>query len=218
MILYSNIFAMFSLLIPHIKERLTKHHELYSGKCKDLYWEENCAYALRKAGYGSDWYADENHKPGLDQTTDDGIRVGNKSGKILMKRVIDEKTGKKIKVMDSVGINGSRLTKHKTLDDKLEFLGAKKEDYIFCLATNEKDWKNGIRKYYFMVIDSEKLDYHNHIWEDMIGVKESTKGKHMGWKMTSENFDAKIVKKMSHQLWTSIKLNFCEEIHDIVIG
>jgi len=208
----------YSKLIPFIEERLTKHHELYSGKCKDLYWEENCAYALRKAGYGSDWDADENHKPGLDQTTDDGIRVGNKSGQILMKGVIDEETGKKIKVMDSVGINGSRLTKHKTLDDKLEFLGVKKEDYIFCLATNEEDWKNGIRKYYFMVIDSKKLDYHNHTWEDMIGVQKSTKGKHMGWKMTSENFDAKIQRSMSDQLWTSIDLDLLEYQNEITIG
>lgn len=190
-------------LIPYIKERLTKHHELYSGQCKAEYWEENCAYALRKAGFGSDWAPDFNHGVGVDQNTDDGTRVSNKGGKVTDK---------------DITISGSRLTKHKTLDEKLEFLSVKKEDYIFCLGTNEKEWKSGVRKYYFVVIDSKKLDYHNHSWTETIGTTKKTKGKHTGWQMISEWFNAKISKSMSDQLWTTIKLDLVEYKNEIIIG
>ena len=35
---------MFESLVPLIKERLTKHHELYSAQCKAEYWEEHLCY------------------------------------------------------------------------------------------------------------------------------------------------------------------------------
>ena len=107
---------MFSTLVPYIKERLQKHHALYSGQCKAEYWEENLCYALNQAGFGSDWTADFNHKVGVDQMTDDGIRISNKGGNV------DK---------DMLTISGSRLTKHKTIEDKLDFLSDKKEDYVF---------------------------------------------------------------------------------------
>ena len=190
-------------LIPFIKERLTKHHELYSGQCKAEYWEENCAYALRKAGFGSDWAPDFNHGVGVDQSTNNGTRVSNKGGEVTD---------------DDITISGSRLTKHKTLDDKLEFLSVKKEDYIFCLGTNKKDWKNGIRKYHFIVIDSKKLNYQDHIWNETLGVKGAGKGKVNGWAMISEWFSAKIQKSMSDQLWTTVKLDLVEYKNEITIG
>jgi hypothetical protein len=194
---------MFESLVPYIKESLTKHHELYTGKCKAEYWEENLAYALRQAGYGSNWKPDCNHKSGADQTTDCGIRISNKSGSI---------------VRDVVGISGSRLTGHGTLQEKLEFLSVPKEDYILSLATEKGNWGKGKKIYYFIVIDPKKLNYHEHEWFETIGQKGSLKDKPNGWKMISENYIATITKKMSDQLWTGVKLDACEEIHDIVIG
>jgi len=194
---------MFESLVTHIKDRLAKHHELYSGQCKAEYWEENLCYALKEAGFGSDWTPDFNHGVGVDQSTSDGTRISNKGGNIEN---------------DVIEISGSRLTKHKTLQDKLEFLSVKKEDYIFCLATDKEEWKRGKKVYYFIVIDSNNLNYHDQQWHETFGQKGSNKDKVNGWSCISENYSAKIVKSMSDQLWTRVKLDYCEEIYEIVIG
>jgi hypothetical protein len=194
---------MFESLVPFIKERLTKHHELYSAQCKAELWEENLCWALKQAGFGSDWKPDFNHKSCVDQTTNEGIRIGNKGGNITE---------------NVVEISGSRLTKHKTLQDKLNFLSVKKEDYIFCLGTEKDEWNKGIKRYYFIVIKSDILDYHNQLWEETYGERGQYKEMVNGWKCTSEVYSAKIQKSMSHQLWTTVKLDYCEEIHDITIG
>lgn len=192
----------FKDLIPFIDDRLTKHHELYSGQCKAENWEENLCWALKQAGFGSDWKPDYNHSIGVDQKTDSGIRISNKGGRVKN---------------DYVVISGSRLTKHKTIQDKLDFLTDKKDDYIFCLATEKKDWDKGIKRYYFIVIDSKKLNYHEQEWKEIHSIRGSNKGKVSGWECLSEVFYAKIQKSMSDQLWTTIKLDHCEEIHEITI-
>jgi hypothetical protein len=194
---------MFAPVVPYIKERVLKHHELYSSPCKAEYWEENLCYALQQAGFGSDWKPNCNHKSGVDQTTDNQIRISNKSGSVDL---------------DYVEISGSRLTKHKTLQEKLEFLADKKEDYIFCLATEKDEWNRGIKRYYFIVIDSDKLNYHEQEWTELYGTRGRYKDKVNGWSCLSEVFSAKIQKSMSDQLWTTIKLDHCEEIYDITIG
>ncbi len=194
---------MFKSVVPFIKYYLEKHHELYSGQCKAEYWEELLSKALKDARFGSDWKPDFNHKSGIDQTTDCGIGISNKGGFVEN---------------DVVTISGSRLTKHKTITEKLEFLSVKKEDYIFCLACEKSDWENGNKIYYFIVIDANKLNYHEQEWKETMGSRKDTKGKMMGWECTSEDFSAKIQKSMSDQLWTTVKLDSCEEIHDIVIG
>lgn len=192
----------FESLVPHIKERLTKHHELYSGQCKAEYWEENLSYALKQAGFGSNWKPDFNHTSGVDQTTDDGTRISNKGGKVSA---------------DVVEISGSRLTKHKTIEDKLSFLSVKKEDYIFCLGTEKEEWEAGKKIYYFIVIDSNKLNYHEQQWTELISQRGTYKDKVSGWQCVTEYYTAKIQKSMSDQLWTSIRLDMCEEIYDIII-
>lgn len=190
---------MFEVIIPYIKNRLERHHELYSGQCKAEYLEENFSHALLEAGMGSDWKPDFNHSVGTDQSTNCGIKISNKSGSI--------ESG-------HISISGSRLTKHKTLDKKIKFLKDNKEDYILCLATDKNEWKKGIKKYYFITIDSIKLDYHNQKWDDLIGKKTKELA---GWHCTSEHYYAKIVRSMSDQLWTKVNLNICDEIYEIVI-
>ncbi len=194
---------MFDSLVPYIKDRLKKHHELYNSQCRAEYWEENLSWALKQAGFGSDWKPDYNHKSGVDQTTDDGTRMGNKGGSLIQ---------------DTIVISGSRLTKYKSIEEKLIFLSNKTEDYIFCLATEKSDWAKDIKRYYFIVIDSKKLNYHEQHWIETYGIKGSLKNKINGWKCNTNMFSAKICKSMSDQLWTTIKLDMCEEIHDITIG
>lgn len=193
---------MFEPLIPFIEKRLEKHHELYSSKCKGEYVEEILSNALKEAGFGSDWKPDFNHKPGIDQTTDNGIRIGNKSGTVEN---------------DVVSFSGSRLTKHATLQEKLDFLAIKHEDYIVCLSTEKEEWERGIKRYYFIVIDRNVLNYHEQEWVETYGERGRLKDKVNGWKCSCEKYHAKIAKSMSDQLWTTIRLDCCEEIHEITI-
>ena len=194
----------FDSLVPYLSVSLTKHHELYSGRCKGEYWEENCATALEASGFGSDWKPDFNHGVGTDQITNCGIRISNKSGKLTANNSILE-------------ISGSRLTSYQSLSEKLNFLKTKHEDYIFCLATNERDWKKNIRRYQFIVIDSNKLDYHLASWTDMMGTKPSTLNQIVGHHCIGNGYTAKIQKSMSHQLWTKIESTLFEESHEIIV-
>jgi len=192
----------FEGLVPHLKNLLTQHHSLYLGRCKSEYWEELCARALIYDGHGSDWKPDFNHGVGKDKTTDNGTRIGNKSGKL----------GK-----ETLEISGSRLTKHADLADKLNFLKNKTEDYIFCLATKDCDWKAGKKIYYLIVVDSAQINYHEAAWIDVIGVRGKNTGKVVGHRGIGEGFTAKITKSMSHQLWTQIDKTLFKEMYEIVI-
>ena len=194
--------SKYECLVPHIKERLILHHNLYKSQCKAEYWEEHCAYALDEVGMGSDWQADFNHLVGIDMVSNDGVGISNKGGKLN-------------KAHSSMTISGSRLTKHKTLDAKLEFLRHKVEDVIFCLATDAIEWDAGERNYYFIVVDANTLDYHNQQWEETFQKKEPTIS--TGFKCLAENYSASIKKPMSDQLWTIISSELFVEMHKIVI-
>ena len=183
-----------------MKQLLTAHHALYSGQCKAEYWEEICSKALILAGIGSDWKPDFNHKTGKDQRTSEGIRISNKGGKL--------NDGK-------LTISGSRLGKHKTIEDKIAFISQEHDDLILCLAT-DKDWDYKHPVYYLVVIDSRTLSYDKGEWVKTYSVQGKNKGAHNGWKTTSEQgFSAKIVMSMSHQLWTEIDKQLFAEVYKI---
>jgi hypothetical protein len=195
----------FDTLVSYVEQRLIEHHKLYDSICKAEYWEENFCWALKKSGFGSDWKPDFSHKIGEDQkTTTNKISISNKSGTYHTK-------------LDLISISGSRLTKHKTIESKLIFLSEKKEDYIACLATDKEEWKSGIKKYHFAIVNSDKLNYSDQIWEETYGCRIYNKGKLTGWKCTSESFCAKIIRSNSDQLWTDINLSTFEEIYEIEI-
>lgn len=196
--------STFSKLVPSLQFTLRQHHDLYSGRCKGEYWEENCATALEQAGFGSDWKPDFNHGVGTDQVTNCGIRISNKSGKITNKG-------------NTLEISGSRLTSYKTLDEKLAFLSNKHEDYIFCLATDEKDWKANVKRYKFVVIDSVSLNYHEAAWTDMRGTKASNQDQIVGHSCIGNGYTAKIQKSMSDQIWTKIDSVLFKEAYDIIV-
>ena len=191
---------MFKDVVFYLHQLLAAHHSLYSGQCKAEYWEELCSKALIRSGLGSDWKPDFNHVTGEDQRTSTGVRISNKGGKIA--------DGK-------LTISGSRLTKHKTLEEKVAFISEKHDDYILCLAT-DSDWDPEHPIYYFVVIDSRSLTYSDGEWVKTYGIQGKGKGKHNGWKTTSEQgFSAKIVMSMSHQLWTEIDKQLFVEVHKI---
>lgn len=203
----------FKKLVPELTKMLTQHHQLYSGQCKAELWEEICAKALLRCGFGSDWKPDFNHTSGVDQTTEDGVRISNKGGKFRGK-------SKKLSLLSdnltTLTISGSRLTRHKTLNEKVEFLSVQKEDYILCLATTEHwDYLNPV--YYFIVIDSKDLNYTSDSWQEMYGARKNNKSSVVGYRYTGKNFTAKIMKSMSDQLWTVIDRSLFKEIHTIDI-
>lgn len=179
---------------------LSKHHTLYSNQCKAEYWEEVCAKALTLSGSGSDWKNDWNHKSGVDQTTNNGVRISNKSGSVNLTKGI-------------LTISGPRLTSHTTLEDKITFINNKTEDYIFCLATNKTDWSMGIKRYYLTIIESAAVDYSTLLWEDMIGKNNKITG-HKG---KGSGIEASIHHSMSSQLWTAISLSKCALFKEITI-
>lgn len=191
----------FDSLVPHLEYRLKEHHKLYYSKCKAEYLEEHFAYSLKETDYGTDWKPDFSHQIGKDQTTDSGERYSNKSGTYILKN-------------KHLIINGSRTTKYKTIEDKLDFLSTKHEDYICSMATtNEKVW-NG--KYYFIVVNSEKLNYQEQNWVEKYGVRKN-KGQLSGWGCTSDYYSAKITESMSGQLWTEIHPELFDYSYEITI-
>jgi hypothetical protein len=192
----------FTSLVPFIQEKLSLHHSLYSAPCKSELWEELCSKALIDTSLGSDWLPDFNHKVGTDQTTACGVRISNKAGSISE---------------DGLTISGSRLTKHKTLKEKLLFITQKSEDYIFSLATDKAEWARGQKRYYFSVIDSKIFNFYEDLWGEVYGEKGAHKGSLVGWFTETEKYSAKICRSMSDQLWLTVKLDACEEVHEINI-
>lgn len=178
---------MFNDLVPHISVILSSYHSLISGQVKAEIWEEICSKALIAAGYGSDWTADFNHGIGTDQTTNGGINISNKGGKLNSD-------------LDTVTISGSRLTRFETLDEKIDHIHNADEDYILCLAAGS-DFDH---EYYFIVIDATDLDYGNVNWSEKIGKRGINKGKVVGWNAIGNGYQASITKSMSDQLWTNI--------------
>ena len=187
-------------LIPAIQGKLALHHSLYSAPCKAELWEELCSKALTDVNIGSDWLPDFNHRVGTDQTTACGIQISNKAGAITR---------------DGLLISGSRLTRHKTLREKLLFVSQKSEDFIFSLATDKSEWARGHRRYYFCVIDSKIFNFYDELWMGSYGEKGAHKGELVGWFCETAKYSAKISRAMSDQLWTTVKLDACEAVHEI---
>ena len=189
-------------LVEEITNRIKLHHELYSIPVADLMWEEILFKSLKKVGdNGATWDAGS-HAIGADVTN-------SKYGDISCK------TGAKtyVKKLDStfIKINGSRTTKHKTIEEKKKFFAIKKEDVYFCLARNKKEWEFGQKKYYlsiFKTLNHAKLE-----WKETFGKN----GKSTGWSASSDEMKCKISKSMSDQLWTEVKEDYIDAEYPITI-
>ena len=190
---------MFEELVPYLEKLITNYHEVLLGQLKAEQWEEICAKALLMSGHGSDWTPDFNHRIGTDQITNQGIKISNKGGKINPN--------------GSLTISGSRLTRFNSLEEKIEFIHNKDEDYILCLASE----KPFIGVYQFIVINAAELDYRNAIWKEEIGLRGKNTGEVVGWSCVGEGYTAKISKSMSDQLWTDIQPNLFLSHHIIDI-
>jgi hypothetical protein len=170
-------------LIKSIEKRFEYHHELYSQSVKAELWEEILVQSIQENGNTANWEAGC-HKIGEDISTDmDFGRISCKSGSLSVNK----------KGQEMINISGSRTTKHKTLESKINHLSKSHDDYYFCLAKYKKD------------IDSDKYRYYLIIFPSTL-IKPSN----LKWKKNGNDYVAegvgitqRISTSMSGQLWTS---------------
>ena len=170
---------------------LETHHEIYDLPVKAELWENILSKALDQSGLSNDWRPDFNHAQGVDMSLlPSGERISCKSG------AIEE---------ENLKFSGSRMTKHISLDDKLDFLSDKKDDVYMLLSRDKREWINGDHKYYFIAFPSDMLDYNSLVWENTIGQRGKYQNEINGHVGLSDAVSAKIEFSMSHQIWTTIK-------------
>jgi hypothetical protein len=186
------------LVIPVLTEKLKLHHSIYRLPCTSEFLEELVSDSLQSVGYTNDWKPNRSHSISVDMNLDVGPSFSIKSG------VYDDQKG-------TLTFSGSRLGKHKTLDEMIKSINDTSADYYICVAKRESDWsptptKSEIKKYFAFVFKSDLINY-NAMWD----TKENGV-----FFMGSEGLYAKIVPSMSHQLWTTVSTNIIgkpEEIH-----
>ena len=100
--------------------------------------------------------------------------------------------------------NGHRTTKHKTLEEKIDFISSNHSDYYVMLARDKTDWQMNKRIYRFMIFESKKIDYSVLVWSE----KYNKDNQLTGWVGTGNDvYKAEINRSMSDQLWTTCKLS-----------
>ena len=138
------------------------------------------------------------HSSGADViSSTDNIRYQNKSGDLF-------KNNTRIKW------SGSRTTSHATLEEKLKFISETRYDKYVMLARNKSEWYKNNRIYYFLMCDSQLIDYNSLSWEKKNG----------GWKGTrSDNlYSVDIIAKASDQFWISADVAYLGQLHPITVN
>jgi len=188
--------------MKHVKElelalvkRIKRYHEDFTLPLIAELWEEILHNSLLDIGLDSKWGNDRSHKVGEDIYEKTYGRISCKSGALSK---------------DNVKFNGSRTTKFKTLEEKLEFLSSDHDDCYFMLAKNKKNIDNKNFKYKVLIFSSSLCKVNKLNWEE----KFNKTGKLSGWKGTG-NFNAEINRSMSDQLWLTLPLDMVEHIIEI---
>lgn len=187
-----------NIVVSKLTNKLKQHHTLYSFPCKAELFEEIWASVLREISSNSEvlWEADGSHSSGADVIFR-SERHQNKGGEINFKK-------------GTLKWSGSRTTKYKTLQEKVEFISKDKYDFYIFLSREKKDWKTGKKIYYLGVVPANKIDYGSLNWKS----SEKNPKNFIG---ISENLKANIQHSMSDQLWTEVELSSIEKFHRIVV-
>ena len=172
-----------------LETRIKRYHEDFSLCLMAEQWEEVLYRAMKDVGLKPDWENDRSHKTGEDIYEKSIGRISCKSGALSK---------------DSVKFNGSRTTRYKTLEEKLEFLSSDHDDYYFMLAKDKKDIAKKDFKYKILIFPSSICKANKLSW---IETNNGYKG--------SGEFDALISTSMSGQLWTTLPLKMIEHIIEI---
>jgi hypothetical protein len=170
---------------------LALHHSVYKQPAKGEYLEELVSKATKHTELNNE-YIQGSHKVGEDQKID-GYRISNKSGAL--------KPDGKGKWANSLKINGSRTSKYKSLESKLNFLSDDHYDFTLCCARIKSEWDNGERIYHLIALPH--IDYSSMNWslrgDDVTDLAHTCIESH-------PNIYAKINgPKTSNELWTVFK-------------
>lgn len=178
-------------MIQQITDKIVKHHELYRFPVKAELWEDIFDSVIN--GGGKRWNMGS-HKVGPDVTSPEGIRYQLKSGMVDIEK-------------DIIQWSGHRTTKHKTIQEKVEFISKKHCDKYAMLARDKTDWERHEQKYYLLIFDAKFIDYSKLPWSEFVDIKD---GKVAGWEGKDDTlqYSAKISRSMSDQLWTTAKLSY----------
>lgn len=162
-------------LVPKLTQKLHAHHALYRLPCTGEYLEELVSDSLNEGGILNDWEPNRSHRISLDMETGGGsisIKSGTYKDNFLT-------------------FSGSRLTKYKTREERVESIIDNKADMYVCLA--KKDFNHKVKVYYLFIFDKEALDYE--------GQWYSTETSDF---LNKSHLSASIRYSMSYQLWTSV--------------
>ena len=172
-------------------EKLKIHHSVYRLPCTSEYLEELISNVLAENGFANDWKPNRSHSVSVDMTLDSGATLSIKSG------VYDPFKG-------VLKFSGSRLGKHKTLEEMLSHVVSNSADYYVCVAKADQDWssvpcQNETKTYYLFVFDKNKLNYQTKNW-----FKKDKKDGSFKYHMEIDGMNASIVPSLSYQLWTTV--------------
>jgi len=188
-----------SIIAKKMEEKIKLYHQLFRFPLKGELWEDLFDQTINPKK--SQWEGGS-HTQGGDVIGPDGVTYQNKSGQIKK---------------NSMEWSGNRLTKYNGLDDKINFISSHLYDKYAFLARNSNDWNNNKKLYHFIILDASIIDYsHDALkWTETYALKGAMKGKCNGWKGQCSNYQAKIQKQMSDQLWTTVDLSFLKKSADI---
>ena len=183
-------------LLQQLEQKITQHHNLYRFPLKAELWEDIFDQTINS--FTSKWEGG-GHSVGADVVSENnslflkGSRLQLKSGEYNPKQ-------------NTVKWNGHRTTKHKTIEEKVDFISQNHYDYYVMLMRNKKDWKEGKKIYYLLMFESNKIDYSSLTWFE----KHSKQNNLTGWKGmgTTQPYLAEINISMSHQLWTTSDVGY----------
>ena len=172
-------------------EKLKIHHSVYRLPCTSEFLEELIANVLSEQGFTNDWKPNRSHSVSVDMSLDSGDSLSIKSG------VYDPSKG-------VLKFSGSRLGKHKTLEDMISHVVSNSADYYVCVAKADQDWssvpcQNETKTYYLFVFDKNKLNYQTDNW-----FKKDKKDGSFKYHMEIDGMNASIVPSLSYQLWTTV--------------
>jgi len=172
-------------------EKLKIHHSVYRLPCTSEFLEELIANVLSEQGFTNDWQPNRSHSVSVDMSLDSGDSLSIKSG------VYDPSKG-------VLKFSGSRLGKHKTLEDMISHVVSNSADYYVCVAKADQDWssvpsQNETKTYYLFVFDKNKLNYQTENW-----FKKDKKDGSFKYHMEIDGMNASIVPSLSYQLWTTV--------------
>lgn len=185
-------------------EKLKIHHSVYRLPCTSEFLEELISNVLEESGFSNDWKPNRSHSVSVDMTLDTGSSLSIKSG------VYDPAKG-------VLKFSGSRLGKHKTLEEMLNHVVSNSADYYVCVAKADQDWssvpsQNDDKIYYLFVFDKSALNYQTDTW-----FKKEKKDGGFKYHMEIDGMNASIVPSLSHQLWTTINTSLVGEPDRLVI-